>query len=43
MWALYKALEGGVTLEKILDWVRRFRRSSDLPVVLMTYFNFVFH
>ncbi len=38
-----EALEAGVTPEKILSWVRRFRRRSRLPLVLMTYLNPVFH
>lgn len=42
-WTSQKALESGATLVKILNWVRRFRSSSALPVVLMTYYNPVFH
>lgn len=34
-----KALEKGATLEKILRLVARFRRSSQVPVVLMSYLN----
>ncbi|MBD3335982.1 MAG: tryptophan synthase subunit alpha [Candidatus Eisenbacteria bacterium] len=33
------ALEAGVTLPWILDLVARFRRESELPIVLMTYLN----
>jgi tryptophan synthase alpha chain len=34
-----KALEKGVSLSDILRWVSRFRKRSELPVVLMSYLN----
>ncbi|MBI2844248.1 MAG: tryptophan synthase subunit alpha [Armatimonadetes bacterium] len=34
-----RALDGGVTPPAVLDLVRRVREKSDLPLVLMTYFN----
>lgn len=34
-----KALEAGVTLDKILAWARKFRRRCGTPLVLMTYLN----
>lgn len=34
-----KALEGGMSLRGILGWVRRLRRRSRTPIVLMSYFN----
>ncbi|MBI4397106.1 MAG: tryptophan synthase subunit alpha [Elusimicrobia bacterium] len=37
--ASQKALENGITLKAILKWVATFRRSSRLPVVLMSYLN----
>lgn len=37
--AAQRALQGGTTLEGVLDVVRRFRADSDLPLVLMTYAN----
>src|SRR5215469_6843931 len=34
-----RALESGTTLHGVLDLVRRIRRSSQVPLVLFTYFN----
>lgn len=34
-----KALEKGISLSAILAWMRRFRASSQLPLVLMSYLN----
>ena len=41
--ASYEALQGGVTLKKILATVTAIRRVSQVPVALMTYYNPVFH
>jgi tryptophan synthase alpha chain len=38
-----RALERGVTLSLVLNWVKRFRRSSQVPVVLMSYLNPIHH
>jgi len=38
-----RALKNGVNLDKILECVRRIRRKSDIPIVLMTYYNPIFH
>lgn len=37
-----RALARGVTLERVLDAVRRIRRRSQLPLVLFSYFNPLF-
>lgn len=37
-----KALEGGVTTDKIFDFVRELRRDVKIPMVFMTYANVVF-
>lgn len=34
-----KALEGGITPARILDWVKGFRKTHETPIVLMTYMN----
>lgn len=34
-----KALEKGTTLARLLDWAERFRRTSSVPLVFMTYMN----
>lgn len=34
-----KALEGGITPARILDWVKGFRKTHQTPIVLMTYMN----
>lgn len=38
-----RALQKGVTLSKILDTVSRIRRKSQIPLILMTYYNPIFH
>jgi len=38
-----RALQKGVTLQKILDCVAQVRQSSQIPLALMTYYNPVFH
>ncbi|MQN02126.1 MAG: tryptophan synthase subunit alpha [Lachnospiraceae bacterium] len=38
-----KALEGGVTTDKIFEMVKRIRKNCDIPMVFMTYANVVFH
>ncbi len=38
-----RALNKGTSLSKIFDCVRRIRQKSDIPIVLMTYYNPVFH
>ena len=38
-----KALAGGVTTDKIFDFVRDLRRDVHVPMVFMTYANVVFH
>ena len=35
----FKALQGGMTVEGVLELLRRFRRDHSLPVVLFTYLN----
>ena len=37
-----RALEGGVTTDKIFDMVRRLRKDVKIPLVFMTYANVVF-
>lgn len=37
-----RALEGGVTTDKIFDFVRELRRDVKIPLVFMTYANVVF-
>lgn len=34
-----KALEGGITPARLLEWVKGFRKTNETPVVLMTYMN----
>jgi len=41
--ATERALASGITLRGILDLVRRVRERSELPILLMTYYNPVFH
>jgi tryptophan synthase alpha chain len=38
-----RALAGGATLPKILDMVRSMRKTSEIPLVLMGYYNPVFY
>lgn len=40
--ASYRALKGGVTTDKIFDFVRELRRDVKIPMVFMTYANVVF-
>ncbi len=37
-----KALEGGVTTDKIFDFVKELRRDMQIPMIFMTYANVVF-
>lgn len=39
----FRALQAGATVRKVFDTVRSIRRSSDSPIVLMTYYNPVQH
>ncbi|HOW34867.1 MAG TPA: tryptophan synthase subunit alpha [Candidatus Omnitrophota bacterium] len=41
--ASQRALDGGVTVKKILQAVKNIRVKSQIPLVLMTYYNPVFH
>ena len=41
--ASQRALQKGVTLDKILNLVARIRKRSQIPLTLMTYYNPVFH
>ncbi len=34
-----RALKNGVTLEQVIDLARQFRETSEIPLVLFTYFN----
>jgi tryptophan synthase alpha chain len=38
-----RALESGTNVPKMLDLVRAIRRESEIPLVLMTYYNLVMH
>ncbi len=40
--ASQRALQAGVTLKKILDLVKQIRRQSQIPLMLMTYYNPIF-
>lgn len=40
--AAQRALEGGMTGEKVLELVRRVREFSEVPIVFYTYYNLVF-
>ena len=35
----FKAIQGGMTVQGVLDLLREFRKDHDLPVVLFTYLN----
>lgn len=37
-----RALKRGITLKKVLEFVKRIRRSIKIPIVLMTYYNPIF-
>ncbi len=41
--ASQRALANGVTLEKIFTTISRIRKKSNIPIVLMMYYNLVFH
>ncbi|HNV24544.1 MAG TPA: tryptophan synthase subunit alpha [Candidatus Omnitrophota bacterium] len=41
--ASYKALQKGITLEKILKLVAEIREISQIPIVLMSYYNPIFY
>ena len=41
--ASQRALQKGVTLDKILSIVERIRKRSQIPLALMTYYNPIFH
>ena len=38
-----RALKGGVTVNKILEVVKRIRQKTQIPIAFMTYYNPVFH
>jgi tryptophan synthase alpha chain len=40
--AAQRALDEGVTLKKVIEFVAESRRSTQIPVILMTYYNPVF-
>ena len=40
--AAQRALESGMTVARVFELVAAFRRSSEIPVVLYTYYNLVF-
>lgn len=40
--ASQRALQGGTTLRKILQMVHELRRETDVPLILMTYYNPIF-
>lgn len=40
--AAQRALEGGMTVARVFELVRRLREKSQVPVVLYTYYNLVF-
>jgi tryptophan synthase alpha chain len=40
--AAQRALEGGMTAERVLELVRRIRAQSEVPIVFYTYYNLVF-
>src|SRR5208282_2174367 len=40
--AAQRALESGMTGERVLELVRRLRQSSEVPIVFYTYYNLVF-
>ena len=41
--ASQRALKKGITIDKILNLVKRLRKKTDIPIALMTYYNPVFH
>jgi tryptophan synthase alpha chain len=40
--AAQRALEGGMTTERVFELVRRLREKSEVPIVFYTYYNLVF-
>jgi len=40
--AAQRALEGGMTAERVFELVRRLRERSEVPIVFYTYYNLVF-
>ena len=40
--AAQRALEGGMTTERVFELVRRIREKSEVPIVFYTYYNLVF-
>ena len=42
MEANLRALEGGITTDKIFEFVRELRREISIPMVFMTYANVIF-
>lgn len=41
-WAAERSLQNGVTLRKVLHLVKDIRKTSEIPIILMTYYNPVF-
>jgi tryptophan synthase alpha chain len=41
--ASQRSLQNGTTVDDVLELVRRLRQKSQLPLVLMTYYNLVYH
>ncbi|RMD53542.1 MAG: tryptophan synthase subunit alpha, partial [Nitrospirae bacterium] len=40
--AAERALSSGTTLRRVMDFIPRLREKTDIPIVLMTYYNPVF-
>ncbi len=40
--AAQRALEGGTTLHRVIDFVSSLRSSTQIPIILMTYYNPIF-
>jgi tryptophan synthase alpha chain len=40
--AAQRALESGITSERVLELVRQLRRESEVPIVFYTYYNLIF-
>ena len=40
--AAQRALDGGTTLQKVIEFVAGLRRSTQIPIILMTYYNPIF-
>lgn len=41
--ASYKAILNGVTLEKVFDMVEKLRKTCEVPLVFMMYYNTILH